>query len=132
MITMNSTNLRTIKISQRLFHSLRLRNIISIKSRNNLPPRLLKRKVQSITLTPTHVAMEDLDPRKPCRIGASNVKSSISGPVLDKHHLQVLTRIVEPRHSVQQPANNPLLVLHWYQNRNIRRVPVIHRDLAEP
>src|SRR5215467_390632 len=36
MISMNRPDLRPVEVSQSLFHSLRLRNIISIKGRNNL------------------------------------------------------------------------------------------------
>src|SRR6266581_2242553 len=54
MKTMHSPSLRTVKVTESFLHSLLLRHIISIKSRNDLTRRPVKRKVQRITDPATH------------------------------------------------------------------------------
>src|SRR2546430_3464475 len=82
MKTMHSPSLRTIEIAESLLHSLLLRHIIGIKSRNDLARRPVKRKVQGITLPETRIPMEHFDPgilrrdRKSTRLNSSHSQIS--------------------------------------------------------
>src|SRR6266516_8130485 len=94
MKTMYSPSLRTVKVTESLLHSLLLRHIISIKSRNDLTRRPVKRKVQRITLPYTRIPMEHFDPGILRRVTLADLKRPIPRLILNNHSLQVLPRII--------------------------------------
>src|SRR5437867_3333024 len=95
VITMHSSSLRIVEVSESLRHSQRLGNIVRIKRRNYLPLGLVEGIVERIALPKTRIAVKDLDPWISLGISSTDLQGPVYRLILDNDHLQVLSRIFQ-------------------------------------